>query len=286
MCSDHFAPWSARQGESGFAWAWLGSALATTNLSFGLVNAPGQRYHPAIVAQAFATLAEMFPGRFWAALGSGEAMNEHITGDAWPPKEHRNERLRECVDIMRRLFAGQEVTHHGRVTVDRARLWSLPQEPPPLVAAATSVPTARWVAEWGDGMVVHNQGMEHLRRVVDAYRDAGGRGKVYLQVHLSWAPTQEEAEAVAHDQWRSNVFPPPACWDIDSPEIFDAVSADVPLSTVAEAVRVSSDLKQHAAWLHEYLELGFDGLYLHHVGQSQAAFLDAFGAHVLPELVG
>jgi G6PDH family F420-dependent oxidoreductase len=109
MCSDHFAPWNLDQGHSGFSWSWLGAALATTSLPFGAVNAPGQRYHPAIVAQAIATLGAMFPGRFWVALGSGEAMNEHITGDPWPPKEQRDARLRECVDVIRALFAGEHV---------------------------------------------------------------------------------------------------------------------------------------------------------------------------------
>ena len=105
MSSDHFSPWSVRQGESGFAWSFLGAALAQTSLPFGVVNAPGQRYHPAIIAQAAATLCEMFPERLWIALGTGEASNEHITGEGWPPKADRTERLRECVDIMRALFA-------------------------------------------------------------------------------------------------------------------------------------------------------------------------------------
>ncbi len=126
MCSDHIAPWGTRQGHSGYAWSWLGAALATTDLELGCVCAPGQRYHPAVVAQKIATLAEMFPGRFWTALGSGEASNEHITGDRWPPKEERTRRLEECVDVIRRLLAGEEVTHDGLVTVDRARLWDLP----------------------------------------------------------------------------------------------------------------------------------------------------------------
>jgi G6PDH family F420-dependent oxidoreductase len=131
MCSDHFAPWNLEQGHSGFAWSWLGAAMATTGLPFGVVNAPGQRYHPAIVAQAIATLGAMFPGRFWAALGSGENMNEHVTGDRWPRKDVRDARLRECVAIIRALLAGEEVTHDGLVTVDRARIWTLPQSHPP-----------------------------------------------------------------------------------------------------------------------------------------------------------
>ena len=144
MSSDHFSPWGERQGESGFAWSFLGAAMARTRLPFGVVNAPGQRYHPAIVAQAAATLTEMFPGRLWVALGTGEASNEHITGEAWPPKRVRNARLRECVDVIRALLAGEEVSHDGLVTVDRARLWTLPEQPPPLFGAAVSPQTAGW----------------------------------------------------------------------------------------------------------------------------------------------
>src|SRR5688572_10877925 len=130
MCSDHLAPWSARQGHSGHAWSWLGAALQATRLPFGVVTAPGQRYHPAVAAQAMATLAEMFPGRFWAALGSGEAVNEHVTGDRWPDKPTRDARLLECVAVIRALLAGEEVTHRGLVTVDRARVWDVPEVPP------------------------------------------------------------------------------------------------------------------------------------------------------------
>src|SRR3954471_14493667 len=115
MCSDHIAPWNPNQEHSGFAWSFLGAALATTSLPFGVVNAPGQRYHPAIIAQAIATLAQMFPGRFWAALGSGEASNERVNGEAWPRKELRDRRLVECVDVIRRLLHGEEVSHDGLV---------------------------------------------------------------------------------------------------------------------------------------------------------------------------
>src|SRR6188768_3448466 len=115
MCSDHFEPWSVRQGHSGYAWSWLGAALEATSFSLGVVTAPGQRYHPAIAAQKLATLAEMYPQRFWAALGSGEAINEHVTGDPWPPKEERDARLGESVDVIRRLLAGDEVSTDGRI---------------------------------------------------------------------------------------------------------------------------------------------------------------------------
>lgn len=284
MSSDHFSPWSERQGQSAFAWSWLGAALQATSLPFGVVNAPGQRYHPAIIAQAIGTLGAMYPGRFWAALGTGEASNEHITGDGWPHKDVRNARLRECVDVIRALLRGEEVSHHGLVTVDRARVWTRPDEPPPLVGAAVSVETAKWCAQWADGLITVNAPVEHLQQMIDAYRGAGGRGRLHLQVHLSWAPDEAEAEAIALDQWRSNVFPPPACWDIDSPATFDAVSADVTVDQVRRTVHVSSDLGWHTARLAEYAALGFDEIALHHVGQTQDAFVDAFGAKVLPQL--
>ena len=285
MSSDHFSPWSARQAESGFAWSWLGAALQATSLTFGVVNAPGQRYHPAIVAQAAATLCELFPGRLWVALGTGEASNEHITGERWPPKAQRNARLRECVDVMRALFAGEEVSHDGLVTVDRARLWTLPPEPPPLLGAAVTVETARWVGGWADGLVTINQPRERLQRMIEAFREGGGDGKpLYLQVHLSWAPDEDEALALAHDQWRTNVFSPPLCWDLETVEQFDEAARHVRPEDLRGSVLVSADVGRHVAWLQELLELGFQKVILHHVGREQRRFIDAFGRRVLPAL--
>ncbi|MCX6466604.1 MAG: TIGR03885 family FMN-dependent LLM class oxidoreductase [Pseudonocardiales bacterium] len=284
MSSDHFSPWSERQGESAFAWSWLGSALQATDLPFGVVNAPGQRYHPAIIAQAIGTLGAMYPGRFWAALGTGEASNEHVTGQRWPRKEVRNARLRECVDIIRALLRGEEVSHDGLVTVDRARVWTRPAEPPPLIGAAVSVATARWCAEWADGLITTGAPPEQLRERIGAYRDAGGRGPVHVQVHLSWDPDEATAERIAVQQWGSNVFPPPACWDIDSAATFDAVSAHVGIEEVRAVVNVSSDLGRHAALLAECADCGVDQIALHHVGQEQDAWIDAFGSTVLPQL--
>jgi len=284
MSSDHFSPWSARQGESGFAWSWLAAAMATTSLPFGVVNAPGQRYHPAIIAQAAATLCEMFPARLWIALGTGEASNEHITGDPWPDKPTRNARLRECADVMRALFAGEEVTHHGLVHVDRARLWTLPAEPPPLVGAAVSEPTARWLAGWADGLATICQGRETMERVIGGWRDAGGEGRLVIQVHLSWAPDPDQALRIAHDQWRTNVFSPPIPWDLDTVEAFDEAARHVRPEDMHGSVIVTSDLGRLAARLHELLDFGPDELYVHHVGRNQGPFIDAFAERVLPQL--
>ncbi len=287
MCSDHFAPWSRRQGHSGFAWTWLGAALEATSLPFGVVTAPGQRYHPAITAQAAATVAGMFPGRFWMAVGSGQALNEHITGDRWPSKAERNARLLESVEVMRALFAGETVSHDGRVRVDRARLYSLPEEPPRIIGAAVTPQTARWVGGWADGLITINQPPEQLREVVQAFREGGGEGKpVSLQVHLSHHADEDQALSMAHDQWRCAILGSDVGWELQMPEDFDQVAAYVRPEDVMPHVLVSSDLERHAEWLNEFAELGFEEVYLHHVGEDQEWFIRVFGEEVLPTLRG
>ncbi|MGD9714082.1 MAG: TIGR03885 family FMN-dependent LLM class oxidoreductase, partial [Thermomicrobiales bacterium] len=225
MCSDHLAPWSEQQGESGFAWSWLGAAMQATALSFGVVNAPGVRYHPAIIAQAAATLAEMFPGRFWVALGSGQLINEQVTGEQWPAKPERNERLRECVDIIRALWDGETVTHHGLVHVTEGRVWSLPEQPPMIVGPALSVETAEFAGGWADALITVNAPREHLQRMIDAFRRGGGEGKqLFLQCHLSFAPTEDEASANAFDQWRTTILPPITAESIRTPGQLEAAA--------------------------------------------------------------
>lgn len=284
MCSDHFAPFSTSQGHAGFSWSWLGAALARTDLPLGVVNAPGQRYHPAIVAQAAATLTEMFPDRFWLALGSGQALNEHITGERWPAKPERNARLLECVQVIRALLAGECVDHRGLVTVDRAVLWSRPAKPPPLYAAAVTAETAQWAASWADGLITINQKVEGVRRVIDAYRDGGGRGPVLLQVHLSWADDEDTALRIAHEQWRSAILGSGLGWELATPDDLAEATAHVQPDDMREHVLVAAGPDRYVQWLHEYADAGADELYLHHVGRDQDRFLDVFGTHVLPHL--
>jgi coenzyme F420-dependent glucose-6-phosphate dehydrogenase len=285
MCSDHWGPWSEEQGESGFAWSWLGAALATTSLPFGVVNAPGQRYHPAIIAQAAATLDVMFPDRFWIAIGSGQLLNEHITGERWPSKPERNERLREAADVMRRLWAGETVSHAGHVTVSEAKLWTRPPTPPMLVGAAVTPPTAAWVAEWADALITVVQPDEQLDAVVEAFRSNGGEGKpMYLQVHLAYAPTDGEARDAAFGQWRQNTLPNSVMTDLAHPEQIAAAAMHVTPDDLDGAVRISSDLDRHVDWLRGDVERGFDGLYLHEVGPEQERFVEVFGREVLPRL--
>ncbi|RLK52559.1 TIGR03885 family FMN-dependent LLM class oxidoreductase [Microbacterium telephonicum] len=288
MCSDHFAPWNPRQGESGFALSWLGAALARTDYPIGMVNAPGQRYHPAIVAQAFATLAEMFPNRFWAALGSGENMNEHITGARWPDKDVRNARLFECVEIIRRLFDGEEVTHSGLVEVHHARLWTRPAAPPPLLATAVSPETAGWATSWAEGLATVAQSPQALAEVVDAYRSNGGRGPCILQVHVSYAETEAAAYALARHEWSNGVVTPPLTWDLEQPDDFDTLAAQLDErefeQRLRQAVLIDADPVSLADRVADLVRIGFDRVYLHHVGEDQDAFLDVAASTLLPRL--
>ncbi|HLV04431.1 TIGR03885 family FMN-dependent LLM class oxidoreductase [uncultured Georgenia sp.] len=285
MCSDHFAPWSVRQGHSGFAWSWLGAALATTQLRLGTVNAPGQRYHPAVIAQASATLAEMFPGRFWVALGTGQNMNEHITGDKWIGKDLRQERLEECVEVIRRLHAGEDLTYRGRhVTVERARVYSLPATPPKLIGPALSPATAARAATWADGLITINTDLGAMREIVEAYRENGGSGPLALQVHLSIAPTQQEARDIARDQWQNHPFAEPIPHDTATPEDFDIIGRFVPDEVIAGGVVVTASVAELVERLRELESLGFDEVYLHHVGQDQGYFLELARHDLLPAL--
>ena len=285
--SDHFVPWSEAQGESGYTWSWLGAAMHATWLPFGVVTAPGQRYHPAVLAQAIATIGEMFPGRLSVALGSGEAVNEHITGDRWPDKAARDERLMECVEVIRALLAGEEVSVDGHVRVDRARLWTLPPTNPALIGAALSTKTARWYGGWPDGLLTVHQPVDRLRELIGAFREGGGAGKpVAVQAKVSWAPTDAEALAIAHEQWRTNVFPSPVMADLEQVTQFEAVAALVRPEDMHASVLISSDLGRFRGWLQELLDLEIDNLIIHQMAKEQRPFIDAFGADVLPSLSG
>lgn len=283
--SDHFHPWSERQGQSGFAWSWLGAAMQASRLPFGIISAPGYRYHPAILAQAAATIGEMFPGRLWLALGSGEAINEAITGEAWPEKAERNARLAECAAVIRALLDGEVVTHRGRVTVVEAKLYSRPDAPIPLFGAAVTPETAGFVGGWADGLLTTGDDLNALARVIDAFRSNGGEGKpVHVQLALSWAQTVDEAYAQALDQWSALAVGGEVNWDLRRPADFDLVGQLVGRAELERCVVISNDLGQHAARIAQIAGLGVDTIHLHCVGRNQERFIDIFGSRVLPDL--
>jgi coenzyme F420-dependent glucose-6-phosphate dehydrogenase len=288
MCSDHFHPWTENQGESGFAWSWLGAAMQATSLSFGTVDAPGQRYHPAIIAQAAATLGEMFPGRFWVALGTGQNLNEHITGAPWPAKADRKARLREAVDVIRALWAGETVDHDCPwFKVRKARLYSRPEVPPLIYGAAITEETAEWVGGWADGLITVGSEHEGLRKVVDAFRRGGGEGKpMAFQAAISFARDREQAISAAHRHWPIVTVGLAENQDLAMPAEFDrAVSGTTP-EQVAEKMRVSHEIGRHIDWLQGDAALGFDAVYLHNVGPDLVDFIDVFGEKVLPAFAG
>jgi probable non-F420 flavinoid oxidoreductase len=284
--SDHFHPWSEQQGQSGFVWSWLGAAMERTRLPFRTVSAPGYRYHPAILAQAGATLSAMYPDRLWMALGTGQRLNEAITGLAWPQKQERQALLLECVEVMRALWAGETVTHLGRITVQDATLFTRPERPPLAMGAATTPETARWLGTWADGMITLAGGpVDQLRSIIHAFREGGGADKpVLAQAKLAWGPDEAALREDAFRQWGTNLIQGQAVWELARPEQFAEIAALLGPEDLDDTVRVSTDLHQHAAWLNEYAEAGVDELILHNVASNQAAFLEAFGAHVLPQL--
>ncbi len=285
LSSDHFCPWNNEQGESGFAWSWLGAALAKTDITFGVVNAPGYRYHPAVIAQAGATLAEMFPGRFWMALGSGQALNEHITAMHWPDKETRNEILLECVEIIRALWRGETVTHEGLIMVEDARLYTLPETPPRIVGAALTVKTAGWLGSWADGIITVSHPVEQLKEMIKAFRENGGEGKkLILKVQLSYDKTDDEALEGAFTQWKTNIFKSHMLSQLRTPDQFEAAAEFVTPEVMHEHVRISSNLDRHIEWINEYISLGFDEIVLHNVNRKHEQFIEDFGSKVLPKL--
>lgn len=284
-CSDHFYPWSERQGQSGFSFAWLGAAMQATSIPFSMVCTPGYRYHPAIVAQAAATLAEMFPARFSMFLGSGEAMNERVTGIKFPIKPVRNEILQECSAIINRLLNGETVTHHGHTTTEEARLYTRPGIKPLIFGAAVTAETAAWLGTWADGMITISKPYTELKKTVEAFRSNGGKNKpVFLKVQLSYDNTDNNALAGAYDQWRTNIFSGTVLGELWRVEQFDALGEHVQPNELTRMVRISSDLNLHREWIEQDLSLGFERILLHNVNRNQEQFIRDFGEHVLPKI--
>jgi coenzyme F420-dependent glucose-6-phosphate dehydrogenase len=277
--SDHFHPWSVRQGQSGFAFSWVAAALQATTLPFSMICIPGQRYHPAIAAQAIATLAEMFPGRISFEMGSGEAINEVITGDPWPSKEVRNERLEQSVEIIRNLLGGEEVTFNGHVRVKHARLYTRPSLPPSLFAAAVSEKTCRWAAQWADGLITTaDSDIESTRNKVAAFQNNGGQGKpVCLQLGFSYARSEQVALEGAWDQWRSNILPREKLASFQRVEEFDEAGITTTKEEVAEAIPIFTSMDQLKARIGELSILNPHRIILHNVNRLQEEFIRDYG---------
>lgn len=285
--SDHFNPWSRTQGHAGFSWSWLGAAMqATRHLRFSTITVPGGwRYRPAVLAQAVATLAEMFPSRLpWVALGTGQALSERVGGSPWPDLDTRRLRLRAAADVMRRLLDGEHVRNVREYAVD-ARVWSRPRRPPRLVIAATTPQTAAWAAPWAAGLLTVGADLDRVGEIARAFRSHGGDGKpMHLKVDLCRAQREEEALEQAHAHWRFNALGSEINTTLSRPEEFEAATAHLRPADLRTHVLPACDPGRVAAHLRACEALGFETLDLHHVGPDQAGFIEWFADHLRPLL--
>ncbi|MGE5275266.1 MAG: TIGR03557 family F420-dependent LLM class oxidoreductase [Verrucomicrobiota bacterium] len=276
LVSDHFHPWIDRQGHSPFVWSVIGAiAVATERLRLGTgVTCPMIRIHPALVAQAAATAGALMPGRFFLGVGTGENLNEHILGDRWPSPDERQEMLAEAVEIIRGLWKGDLFSFDGaHYTVDRARIYTLPDEDVPVVVAASGPEAATLAGEIGDGLVSTAPKQEP----VDAFLAAGGRGPRYGQLTVCWARTEAEARRTALEWWPNAGLQGPLSQELALPSHFEEAAAMVTEDAVAEVVPCGPDLDSHLEEIRSFADAGFDHVYVHQIGPDQAGFLDAYG---------
>jgi coenzyme F420-dependent glucose-6-phosphate dehydrogenase len=293
MASDHFHPWTPQQGQSAFVWSWMGALGATTSrLRFGTgVTPPGYRYHPAIIAQAAATLEAMYPGRFWLGLGAGEALNEHITGEYWPEAPQRLERLQESIEVIRQLWTGKVTKYSGKhIKLESARIYTLPDRPPPMYVATAGPIQSERTGRFCDGIITVGAADEKIKMLLGRFeKGAQSAGKDpttmprMIQLHVSWAGTQKEAEDQAVKEWPNGgmAFPKQ---DIRNPEDFEAMAKLVRPENFKNRVLITPDLEQHRAHIQHYIDLGFTEVYVHNVGRNQCEFIEAYGREVLPHL--
>lgn len=296
MASDHFQPWVPQQGEASFVWSVLSALGERTSGDIGPgATTPSFRWHPAMVAQASATLETMYPGRHWLGLGSGDAISEHITGEYWPEAPERISRLFEAIDVIKKLFAasrsGRDIRHRGQYfTVETTRLWTMPEVAPPIFVATAGPVTARRAGKTVDGIITMGAPRERLATVLDRF-DVGARESgrqpddltKVLQLHVSWAPTDEEALANAIHEWPNGAMRV-AKGDIRSPFEFQQLSKTIRPVDFEGWVTISADPDVHRVAIQQCLDLGFDRIYLHNVGRNQREWIEVFGREVLPRL--
>lgn len=282
--SDHYHPWVGAQGSSPFVWSVLGGiAEATDQLRVGTgVTCPTVRMHPAVVAHAAATAAAMLDGRFFFGVGSGEYLNEHILGDRWPPTAVRLRMLEESVEIIRRLWSGDEVTHYGQhYTVENARLWDLPDTTPPIYVSAFGPKATSVAARIGDGFV----GASPAPGPLEAFREQAGPDKPALAGAKScWAETEEEGRRMAHRLWPNMGLAGELAQELRTTAHFEQAAGMVTEEEAAGAIPCGSDPGRYAEALGQYEEAGYDEVYLHNIGPDQEGFLRFFADEVRPLL--
>jgi coenzyme F420-dependent glucose-6-phosphate dehydrogenase len=288
--SDHFHPWISEQGNSPFVWTLIGAIAAVTNrLTLGTgVTCPTFRYHPAIIAQASATAALMLPGRFFLGVGTGELLNEHVVGTRWPPYDVRAEMLEESVEIIRALWTGENVDHHGRhFTVENARLYTRPDEAPPIVVGAAGPAAAELAGRIGDGLINFTAD----KSVVEGFEAAGrnrsgakGRRPRYLQVNVCWAEDEAEARRTAYRLCPSVALKGNLNVELPTPSHFEQAIQMVDEDAVAEVITCGPDPERHLAAIRAGYDAGYDHIHVYQVGSDQAGFFRFYEREILPAL--
>jgi G6PDH family F420-dependent oxidoreductase len=288
--SDHFHPWLDEQGQSPFVWSVLGAiATATERLRVTTaVTAPIMRIHPVVIAQAAATTAELFEkagaggtGRFALGVGTGEALNEHILGDKWPVPEVRLSMLEEAVAIMRELWKGDVVDHDGEhYVVENARLYTLPQQSPQILMSGFGPKSIELAARIADGFITTSPDADAIKQ----YRNAGGKGLLQSGVKVCWHEDKQQAVKIAHKTWRNSLVPGQLAQELAMPDFFDQASELVTEEMVAEKVTCGNDPEEHVAAIKEYVDAGFDEVYVAQMGPDQEGMIAFYEREVLPRL--
>ena len=282
--SDHFHPWVDRQGQSPFVWGVLGAIAERTErlrLITG-VTCPTFRIHPAIVAQAAATAAALLPGRFSLGLGSGENLNEHILGDRWPGVAERQERLEEAIEVIRLLWDGKLCSHRGRhYKVENARLYTLPEQAPPILVAVAGMKSAELAARCADGVV----GTAPVAETLERFRaGAGEDSPAYGQIDVCWAESEEQARRTALAHWPNAAFSGSHAFELPLPKHFEEEAELVGEDDIAESVVCGPDPRRHLDAIAEYAEAGYSHVYVHQVGPDQDGFFEFYEREILPNV--
>lgn len=280
--SDHFHPWTQAQGQSGFVWSVLGGIAATTQLRMTTaVTCPTFRIHPAVLAQATATLASIAPGRFRFGVGSGEALNEHILGDAWPPVSERLARLEEAIGLIRDLWTGEVVTHDGEFyAVHNARIFSTPQAPPPVLVSGFGPEAVELAARVGDGWVTVSPDADGMK----TYQGAGGNGLTQGGLKICWAQSEDEAARTAHRLWGFEGAGGQLAQDVPMWHGFEAIGEMTTPEEIRKKIPCGPDAEQVADAIREYVQIGFDEVYISQMGPDQQGALQFLTDRVLPLL--
>lgn len=282
MMSDHFHPWVDAQGQSPFIWSVLGGASQVTStipIATG-VTATIMRIHPVILAQATATTAAMMEGRFRFGVGSGENLNEHIIGEGWPPVQVRHSMFRESIEIIRELWKGENTNYYGEhYTVEDARIYSLPQNPPPIIVSAFGPQAAKIAGEMGDALVTTSPNEE----VIKAFKDNGGKGKpMYIQFTVCFGDDEEKCAELAVKQWPIAGFKGPVNTEFRRPKDFEAAAAMVTKDTIKESMPCGPNIKKYKESIEKALDLGFTHIYLNQVGHEQEKFMRFYKEKLIP----